>query len=159
MIPQLVRVHQLGTISQSSSAIEVVIAPPALYLIPLQGLVRKEILLAAQNCYFKSTGAFTGEIRSRRCCSCFLDCLLMSFQPSPARRCQDSVRHSRCVHASLVSPGDLRRHFQTLPPRTLGAPYTVPRNVRVCREQNKGGSRRLSQSHPLCRGNPRRKRS
>ncbi|KAG6370000.1 Triosephosphate isomerase [Boletus reticuloceps] len=41
---------------------EVVIAPPALYLIPLKGLVRKEIQLAAQNCYFKTSGAFTGEI-------------------------------------------------------------------------------------------------
>ncbi|KAF8552777.1 triose phosphate isomerase [Imleria badia] len=41
---------------------EVVIAPPALYLVPLKSLVRKEIQLAAQNCYFKTSGAFTGEI-------------------------------------------------------------------------------------------------
>ncbi|KAH0828734.1 Triosephosphate isomerase [Lanmaoa asiatica] len=46
------------------SSTEVVIAPPALYLIPLKSLVCKEIQLAAQNCYFKSSGAFTGEIRS-----------------------------------------------------------------------------------------------
>jgi len=41
---------------------EVVIAPPALYLVPLKSLVRKEIQLAAQNSYFKTSGAFTGEI-------------------------------------------------------------------------------------------------
>jgi len=43
-------------------ATEVVIAPPALYLIPLKSLLREEIQVAAQNCYYKSTGAFTGEI-------------------------------------------------------------------------------------------------
>ncbi|KAI9573032.1 Triosephosphate isomerase [Boletus coccyginus] len=40
---------------------EVVIAPPTLYLVPLKELVRKEIQLSAQNCYFKTSGAFTGE--------------------------------------------------------------------------------------------------
>ena len=44
--------------------VEVVIAPPALYLIPLKELVKPEIKVAAQNCYFKGSGAFTGEIRS-----------------------------------------------------------------------------------------------
>jgi triosephosphate isomerase len=41
---------------------EVVISPPALYLIPLSEIVRKEIKVAAQNCYFKDSGAYTGEI-------------------------------------------------------------------------------------------------
>ncbi|KAJ7705591.1 Triosephosphate isomerase [Mycena rosella] len=40
----------------------VVVAPPALYLIPLKEILRKEIQVAAQNCYFKDSGAFTGEI-------------------------------------------------------------------------------------------------
>ncbi|OAX42777.1 Triosephosphate isomerase [Rhizopogon vinicolor AM-OR11-026] len=44
------------------SATEVVIAPPSLYLIPLRDIVRKEIQVSAQNCYFKDSGAFTGEI-------------------------------------------------------------------------------------------------
>jgi len=44
------------------SSIEVVIAPPALYLIPLKESIRKEVKVAAQNCYFKDSGAFTGEI-------------------------------------------------------------------------------------------------
>jgi len=43
-------------------ATELVVAPPSLYLIPLQDHVRKEIKIAAQNCYFKNAGAFTGEI-------------------------------------------------------------------------------------------------
>ncbi|KAI0826701.1 triose phosphate isomerase [Trametes gibbosa] len=42
--------------------VEVVIAPPAIYLLSLQDILRKEIQVAAQNCYFKSSGAFTGEI-------------------------------------------------------------------------------------------------
>ncbi|KAI0339294.1 triose phosphate isomerase [Trametopsis cervina] len=42
--------------------VEVVIAPPAIYLIPVAELVRKDVKIAAQNCYVKQTGAFTGEI-------------------------------------------------------------------------------------------------
>ncbi|KAH7884620.1 Triosephosphate isomerase [Phlebopus sp. FC_14] len=44
------------------SEAEVVIAPPSLYLIPVKSLVRRDIQVAAQNCYFKSEGAYTGEI-------------------------------------------------------------------------------------------------
>lgn len=43
---------------------EVVIAPPALYLIPLAETIRKDIKVAAQNSYIKNSGAFTGETRS-----------------------------------------------------------------------------------------------
>ncbi|KAF8642435.1 hypothetical protein AX16_009499 [Volvariella volvacea WC 439] len=41
---------------------EVVIAPPALYLLPLKETVRKEVALSAQNAYVKDSGAFTGEL-------------------------------------------------------------------------------------------------
>ncbi|KIM56295.1 hypothetical protein SCLCIDRAFT_1220455 [Scleroderma citrinum Foug A] len=41
---------------------EVVIAPPSLYLIPLQEIVGENIKISAQNCYWKASGAFTGEI-------------------------------------------------------------------------------------------------
>ncbi|KAL1941657.1 hypothetical protein VTO73DRAFT_7096 [Trametes versicolor] len=44
------------------TSVEVVIAPPALYLLPLKETLRKEIQVAAQNSYFKTSGAFTGEI-------------------------------------------------------------------------------------------------
>jgi len=42
--------------------VEVVIAPPTIYLLALKDILRKEIKVAAQNCYFKPSGAFTGEI-------------------------------------------------------------------------------------------------
>jgi len=45
---------------------EVVIAPPAIYLIPVKEMVRKEIQVAAQNCYFKESGAYTGEISPKQ---------------------------------------------------------------------------------------------
>jgi triosephosphate isomerase len=41
----------------------VVVAPPAIYLIPLKESIRKDIKVAAQNSYFKESGAFTGETR------------------------------------------------------------------------------------------------
>ncbi|KIL64681.1 hypothetical protein M378DRAFT_126192 [Amanita muscaria Koide BX008] len=45
---------------------EVVIAPPALYLLSAKTLVRKEVAVSAQNCYFKDSGAFTGEISPKQ---------------------------------------------------------------------------------------------
>ena len=42
---------------------EVVVSPPSIYLIPLKESIRKDVKVAAQNCYFKDSGAFTGEIR------------------------------------------------------------------------------------------------
>ncbi|GJE92382.1 triosephosphate isomerase [Phanerochaete sordida] len=43
-------------------SVEVVIAPPSLYLLPVAELVRNNVKVAAQNCYVKLSGAFTGEI-------------------------------------------------------------------------------------------------
>ncbi|KIY73615.1 Triosephosphate isomerase [Cylindrobasidium torrendii FP15055 ss-10] len=42
--------------------VEVVVAPPALYLLAVKETLKKEVKVAAQNCYFKPSGAFTGEI-------------------------------------------------------------------------------------------------
>lgn len=44
------------------SNVEVVVAPPALYLLQVRDTLRKEIEVAAQNVYDKPNGAFTGEI-------------------------------------------------------------------------------------------------
>ncbi|KAG6332152.1 hypothetical protein ID866_6933, partial [Astraeus odoratus] len=41
---------------------EAVIAPPSLYLLPLKDIVRSDIKVSAQNCYCKTSGAYTGEI-------------------------------------------------------------------------------------------------
>jgi len=56
---QLIKVLNDADLDQNT---EVVIAPPSLYLIPLQDLIRKDIAVAAQNSYYKESGAFTGEI-------------------------------------------------------------------------------------------------
>lgn len=42
--------------------VEVVIAPPSLYLLPLRDVLRKEISVSAQNAYKNKEGAYTGEI-------------------------------------------------------------------------------------------------
>ncbi|KDR84858.1 hypothetical protein GALMADRAFT_233292 [Galerina marginata CBS 339.88] len=52
--------------AELDSSTEVVIAPPTIYLIPVQQGVRKDIKLAAQNCYFKESGAYTGEISPKQ---------------------------------------------------------------------------------------------
>lgn len=43
--------------------IEIILAPPSLYLIPLLETVKNGIKVSAQNCYNKNSGAYTGEIR------------------------------------------------------------------------------------------------
>jgi hypothetical protein len=79
--PFALSVHKM-----TSRHAEVVVAPPTLYLLPLKEIARKEIALAAQNCYSKASGAFTGEIR----CAIALTSLLPSRQTpahlSTARR-------------------------------------------------------------------------
>ena len=53
--------HLLG--AQLDSNTEVVVAPPALYLLSAQELVKgKNVAVSAQNAYYKPSGAFTGEI-------------------------------------------------------------------------------------------------
>jgi len=42
---------------------EVVVAAPALYVSYAREKLKKEIGVAAQNCYKAASGAFTGEIR------------------------------------------------------------------------------------------------
>jgi len=55
----LVKILNDADLDQST---EVIVAPPALYLIPLKEAIRTDIKVAAQNCYFETKGAFTGEI-------------------------------------------------------------------------------------------------
>jgi len=58
---KLALVKQLNE-ADIDTSVEVVIAPPSLYLIPLKEAIRPDVAVAAQNCYFKDAGAFTGEI-------------------------------------------------------------------------------------------------
>eukprot|EP01104_Vermistella_antarctica_P000968 TRINITY_DN11040_c0_g1_i1.p1 TRINITY_DN11040_c0_g1~~TRINITY_DN11040_c0_g1_i1.p1 ORF type:complete len:269 (+),score=80.62 TRINITY_DN11040_c0_g1_i1:49-807(+) len=49
-----------------TSGVDVVIAPPALFLTGVAAQVRKEISVSAQNCIQQSKGAFTGEISAEQ---------------------------------------------------------------------------------------------
>ncbi|KAG0230715.1 triosephosphate isomerase [Actinomortierella wolfii] len=42
--------------------VEIVVAPPFVYLDQVRKTVRKEIAVAGQNCYSKASGAYTGEV-------------------------------------------------------------------------------------------------
>jgi triosephosphate isomerase len=42
---------------------EVVVSPPFVFLQQTKGLLRPDFALAAQNCWVRKGGAFTGEIR------------------------------------------------------------------------------------------------
>ncbi|BGP65259.1 triosephosphate isomerase [Rhodotorula toruloides] len=55
-------VHQFNEADVDVESAEVVIAPPALYLLPLKELARKGISVAAQNAHQLPAGAYTGEI-------------------------------------------------------------------------------------------------
>ncbi|PAV18006.1 triosephosphate isomerase [Pyrrhoderma noxium] len=51
--------------AELDSNVEVVIAPPALYVLPAAEILKSKsspVKVSAQNCYVKSSGAFTGEI-------------------------------------------------------------------------------------------------
>jgi triosephosphate isomerase (TIM) len=66
--------------------IEVILAPPSLYLIPLSETVKKGIKVSAQNCFNKNSGAYTGEIRSVKSCliyaASFAETLVRSSSPT-----------------------------------------------------------------------------
>lgn len=53
--------HELINLKYDSKLVDVLIAPPALYLSPLAIANSSDILIAAQNCHHEDKGAFTGE--------------------------------------------------------------------------------------------------
>ncbi|GAA5886556.1 hypothetical protein JCM6882_001686 [Rhodosporidiobolus microsporus] len=55
-------VNQFNEAQLDVESAEVVIAPPALYILPLKELARKGIKVAAQNAHQLPAGAYTGEI-------------------------------------------------------------------------------------------------
>ncbi|KAF9940040.1 triosephosphate isomerase [Modicella reniformis] len=44
------------------SNVEIVVSPPFVYLDKVRQSIRKDIAVAGQNCYLKSSGAYTGEV-------------------------------------------------------------------------------------------------
>eukprot|EP01102_Stenamoeba_stenopodia_P011609 TRINITY_DN3586_c0_g1_i1.p1 TRINITY_DN3586_c0_g1~~TRINITY_DN3586_c0_g1_i1.p1 ORF type:complete len:252 (+),score=84.27 TRINITY_DN3586_c0_g1_i1:84-839(+) len=59
-------VPQLNDAAFAADKVEVVIAPPALYLSAVAAKVKPEIKVAAQNAYSEASGAFTGEISAEQ---------------------------------------------------------------------------------------------
>ena len=62
--------HHLGVIS--SWFLDIVVAPPALYVDSVRSSLRPEVAVAGQNAYEKANGAFTGENRQVSRCSILL---------------------------------------------------------------------------------------
>jgi triosephosphate isomerase len=54
--------YTFSSTSSSSHIVEVVVAPPALYLLQASKEVQPPIQISAQNCHTAAYGAFTGEI-------------------------------------------------------------------------------------------------
>ncbi|EPQ51247.1 Triosephosphate isomerase [Gloeophyllum trabeum ATCC 11539] len=49
--------------AQVKGDVDIVVAPPAIYLLPIRDALKNQhVQVAAQNCYLKDSGAFTGEI-------------------------------------------------------------------------------------------------
>ncbi len=46
----------------SDARVDVVIAPPAIYLAQVAKAAKPGLQVAAQNCYLQNSGAFTGEV-------------------------------------------------------------------------------------------------
>jgi len=62
-------VQRLNSITLNPS-VEVVVAPPTIYICLVRDQLRKEIAVSAQNLYEKSQGAFTGEISADQILDC-----------------------------------------------------------------------------------------
>ncbi|KAF8628288.1 hypothetical protein AX17_005992 [Amanita inopinata Kibby_2008] len=84
-------------------ATEVVIAPPAIYLIPTKEIVRKDIAVAAQNCYFKESGAFTGEISAKQLVDVGIPYVILGHSERRTLFHEDSEFVAKKVRAALDS--------------------------------------------------------
>ena len=86
------------------------IAPPALYIIPLKELLRGDFKIAAQNCYIKTSGAFTGEIRCVQLPRASWPPPIQnpSSPPAPPSLSTPGFRTSSSVSASRCRPLNLR---------------------------------------------------
>jgi len=85
-------------------ATEVALAPPSLYLIPLLESIRKDIKVAAQNCYTKSSGAYTGEISPTQLVNAKIPFVILGhserrtlFHETSELVAEKNPRSSRCV--------------------------------------------------------------
>ena len=97
-------------------------APAAVHIPAVQAALRKDFAVAAQNCWVKAGGAFTGELRwgsggCRRCCSTGRRPLLPRALP-PSSRCLPLLPWRPTL--SLLTPSPV-------PPVPLPAPHRLQR--------------------------------
>ena len=112
---------------------EVVIAPPAIYLISLKELLRGDFKVAAQNCYVKTSGAYTGEIRY---VYTLLSCLCpANTDASPAQLADAGIPYVVLGEPS-VSTRQRARAYIHMRRRPLGASHALPRDVEARRRQD-----------------------
>ncbi|KAI1075305.1 Triosephosphate isomerase [Whalleya microplaca] len=87
--------------AQLDPNVETVIAPPALYLLLVRELVRKEIGVAAQNVFDRPNGAFTGEISVAQLKDSGIDWVILGHsERRTILRESDEVVASKTKHAT-----------------------------------------------------------
>eukprot|EP01133_Synstelium_polycarpum_P010582 gene10582-12313_t len=59
------------------SSVEVIISPPSIYLEHVKNIASQKLQVAAQNCYFESKGAFTGEIAAEQIKDCGINWVIL----------------------------------------------------------------------------------
>jgi len=84
------------------SIIEVVIAPPALYLLLTREHLRKEIEVAAQNVFDKPNGAYTGEISAEQLKDSGITWTLAGHSERRVIMGEDDVVRTDCLHHRLA---------------------------------------------------------
>jgi triosephosphate isomerase len=84
-------------------ATEVVVAPPSLYLLTAKSLVRKDIVVSAQNCYFKDSGAFTGEISPKQLADVGIPYVILGHSERRTHFSETSAIVAQKVRAALDS--------------------------------------------------------
>lgn len=90
---------------QLSNAVEIILAPPALYLHPLQQLTQstENISLAAQNCHQASKGAYTGEISAPMLSTMNVDYVILGHSERRSFFQEDNELLAKKVNAALAS--------------------------------------------------------
>ncbi|MFK7796748.1 MAG: triose-phosphate isomerase [Aureispira sp.] len=89
----------------SSNQVEIVLAPPALYLHPMQALTSNapNICIAAQNCHQASKGAYTGEISAPMLATMQIDYVILGHSERRSYFQEDPALLAKKVNAALGS--------------------------------------------------------
>lgn len=95
----------IASANTSSNIVEIVLAPPALYLHPIQTLISttSNINIAAQNCHQASKGAYTGEISAPMLAAMQVDYVILGHSERRSYFQEDPALLARKVNAALGS--------------------------------------------------------